>query len=152
MTSIQYRISSDNLLQEFALIQPLTEIRPCQSWLLSKRNRHFLRVSQAIVKFTHLLFVKPYTSKCRNCSKLTNEYALHIALLCERTENARNKLWREIYQTYGREIFQLLTACPPRLQLVHILSGLRHFLFTDTDIVRLQIIGSFCFDILSLRT
>ena len=146
---VKSSILSDNMLQEYALIQSLTEIRPCQLWLLSKSHRNFLQYSQAAVKFTHLLFVRPYTSRCRRCDKLTDEFALHMAMYCECTVSTRNILWKKIYRTYGNEMFKQLILYSPRLQLIHLLSGLRHFRFSDADTVCLQIVGSFCLNILS---
>lgn len=148
MSCLQSRILTEDItLHDYSLIQPYTEIQPCQLWLISKSNRRYLRYSQAAVKFAHLLFVKPYTSRCKRCNKLTDELALHIAFYCESTSNARDTLWKSIYLTFGYQMSQKIMACSPRMQLLHLLSGLRHLAQSNLDTVCLQLVGSFCITI-----
>ena len=119
--------------------------------LISKSNRRYLIYSQAAVKFAHLLFVKPYTSRCKRCNKLTDEFALHIAFYCEFTANAREQLWKSICSTFGHQIFQEIMLCSPRLQLLHLLSGLRNLGHINVDADCLQLVGSFCINIFNRK-
>lgn len=148
LSSLRSRIMSDSSLCDYLLIQALTEVSPCHFWLLSKSNRGMLKFSQAGVKLTHLLFSKPYIQECKKCRKFMDNIALHLSFYCERTANARATLWENVYRYCGHDAFTKLISCPPKLQLIHILSGLHHLMSSDLDPHLLREIGSFLFKIL----
>ena len=146
---LQSRVLSDNRLQEYSIIQSFDEIRPCHFWYLCKSDRNCSRLAYAAMKFTHLLFVKPYVTRCKRCNNLTDELAMHLALYCETTLTYRHRLWENIYNVLCNEVFETLILHSPRKQLLHLLSGLRHIINSDVEKEYLRIIGLFCLNILN---
>ena len=151
---LESRVLADVTMCDYSIIQSLSEVKPCTIWLVSRSNRDLLRLSQATVKLTVLLFSKPYICKCRQCQRLTDNIALHLAFFCDRTVEIRNVLWGNILCYCGYSTFRKLMWYSPRMQLIHILSGLRNIYTCDVDSNTdvLKIVASFCFKLLKSKS
>ena len=147
---LQSRVMADVTMCDYSIIQSLSELKPCQVWLASKSNRNMLSKSHAVIKLTVLLFSKSYVCRCRKCQRLTDNIAIHLALYCGQTAEMRDALWNSILRYCGHGVFRKLMLYPPRLQLIHILSGLRHIntCDLDSDPELFEVVASFCFKLL----
>lgn len=146
---LQERVTSDVTLCDYCMIQPLSEVKACIFWQFSRTNKEKLKLAQAAVKFTVLLFSKPYICKCRKCNNYTDNIAMHLSLECVETAEARSILWRRLLEYLGYDLFNTLSLMPLRSQLVHILSCLRHLRpYSEIEPECLNIVTTFCFRLL----
>lgn len=153
MNLLQERVMTDGSLCDYCIIQSLSEVKPCDFWKISQFNRTLLKTAQASIKLTVLLFSKPYVCTCRKCNSYTDNIVMHLSFECEKTVHIRDMLWTSLLHFLGNNAYAKFITMQPRLQLIHILSGLQNFHLVDSEVKDecLKSTMAFCFRLLKTQ-
>ena len=72
-----------------------------------------------------------FEQTCPKCGLTNLNNAEHVLLNCIYNNDNRYMLWRKLFMKFGIEFYRLLISMPPRIQLIHLFSGMRFYLSSE---------------------
>ena len=115
------------------LVNIVNVLTPVPIWLLCKEYPSLLNDCKSAVNILSCLYSHEFVKKCSHCDTLYVNYAVHLVFDCSRNEHLRQRLWTDIYRTFGHSVFVSLIRLEPKSQIVHLCFGLCQFLSCDSD-------------------
>ena len=103
----------------------------CEIWKISQKENKLLKQTSTSIHLICKLFNNDFEQTCPKCGLTNLNNAEHVLLNCIYNNDNRYMLWRKLFMKFGIEFYRLLISMPPRIQLIHLFSGMRFYLSSE---------------------